>query len=35
MISEPLKYAPLLVKAGANSITFHIEAAPDPVSVAK
>src|SRR5215471_2582761 len=29
MISEPLKYAPQLVKAGANSITFHVEAVDD------
>jgi ribulose-phosphate 3-epimerase len=35
MISDPLKYAPAIVKAGANNITFHIEVAPDPVSVAK
>jgi ribulose-phosphate 3-epimerase len=35
MITEPLKYAPAIVKAGANNITFHIEVAPDPVSVAK
>jgi len=35
MISEPLRYAPAIVKAGANNITFHIEVAPDAVSVAK
>src|SRR4051812_19660205 len=35
MISEPLRYAPAIVKAGANNITFHIEVTPDPVSVAK
>jgi ribulose-phosphate 3-epimerase len=35
MISDPLRYAPAIVKAGANNITFHIEVAPDPVSVAK
>ena len=29
MISEPLKYAPLLIKAGANGITFHIETVSD------
>jgi ribulose-phosphate 3-epimerase len=35
MISDPLKYAPLLIKAGANSITFHVEAVSDPVATAK
>jgi ribulose-phosphate 3-epimerase len=35
MITDPLRYAPPIVKAGANNITFHIEVAPDPVSVAK
>jgi len=35
MISEPLRYAPDLVKAGANSITFHVEAVDDPVHAAK
>src|SRR4051812_13469908 len=35
MISEPLRYAPALVKAGANSITFHVEAVDDPLAVAK
>ena len=35
MISEPLRYAPALVKAGANSITFHVEAVDNPVAVAK
>src|SRR3954467_551210 len=35
MITDPLKYAPAIVKAGANNITFHIEVAPDPVKVAK
>jgi ribulose-phosphate 3-epimerase len=29
MISDPLKYAPALVKAGASGITFHIEAVND------
>src|SRR5436305_95773 len=29
MISEPLRYAPALVKAGVNSITFHVEAVDD------
>jgi ribulose-phosphate 3-epimerase len=31
MISEPLRYAPALVKAGANNITFHVEAVHDPL----
>jgi ribulose-phosphate 3-epimerase len=35
MITDPLKYAPAIVKAGANNITFHVEVAPDPISVAK
>src|SRR4051794_23327255 len=35
MISDPLRYAPALVKAGANSITFHVEAVDDPIAVAK
>jgi ribulose-phosphate 3-epimerase len=35
MISEPLRYAPALVKAGANGITFHIETVEDPVAAAK
>jgi len=34
MISEPLRYAPAMVKAGANNVTFHIEVAADPVGVA-
>ncbi len=35
MIDEPLKYAPAFVKAGANNITFHVEAVGDPVEAAK
>jgi len=35
MISDPLKYAPAIVKAGANNITFHVEAVADPVATAK
>jgi len=30
MISEPGKYAPEFIKAGADHITFHIEVAKDP-----
>jgi len=33
MISEPDKYAEHFVEAGANHITFHIEAADDPVKL--
>jgi ribulose-phosphate 3-epimerase len=35
MISEPLRYAPALIKAGANGITFHVEAVTDPVATAR
>jgi ribulose-phosphate 3-epimerase len=35
MITDPLKYAPVFVKAGANNITFHVEAVSDPVAAAK
>jgi len=35
MITDPLRYAAPIVKAGANNITFHIEVTPDPISVAK
>jgi ribulose-phosphate 3-epimerase len=35
MISDPIKYAGPLVKAGANSMTFHVEAVSDPVNTAK
>ena len=34
MISEPLRYAPALVKAGAQNITFHVEAVEDAVFAA-
>ena len=33
MISDPMKYAPEFVKAGADSICFHLEAAEDPAVV--
>jgi len=33
MITDPAKYAPAFVRAGAGTITFHIEAADDPRSV--
>jgi ribulose-phosphate 3-epimerase len=35
MISEPLRYAPALVKAGANNITFQVETTPDPAHAAR
>jgi ribulose-phosphate 3-epimerase len=35
MISEPVRYAPALVKAGADSLTFHVEVASDPAAVAR
>lgn len=35
MIDEPVRYAEAHVKAGAQSITFHVEAAPDVAAAAK
>jgi ribulose-phosphate 3-epimerase len=35
MITDPLKYAPALAKAGADGITFHVEAVEDPMAVAR
>jgi ribulose-phosphate 3-epimerase len=35
MISEPLRYAPAMVKAGTQSVTFHVEAVEDPARVAQ
>jgi ribulose-phosphate 3-epimerase len=35
MISDALKYAPAFVKAGAQNITFHVEAVSDSVAAAK
>jgi ribulose-phosphate 3-epimerase len=32
MIDEPLRYAPAMVKAGANSVTFQVETVSDPVA---
>jgi ribulose-phosphate 3-epimerase len=34
MISEPVRYAPAMVKAGANSVTFQVESVVDPVAAA-
>ena len=35
MITDPLKYAPAMVKAGANNVTFHVEVVPDAAAAAK
>lgn len=35
MISDPAKYAPEFVKAGADGITFHLEAVSDPREMIK
>ena len=35
MISDPLKYAPPLVEAGANGVTFHVETVDDPAHTAR
>ena len=35
MISDPLRYAAPLVRAGASSLTFHTEAVSDPVATAR
>ncbi|MFI5379996.1 MAG: ribulose-phosphate 3-epimerase, partial [Tepidisphaerales bacterium] len=35
MIDEPVRYAPAFRKAGADCITFHVEATPDPAAAAK
>lgn len=35
MISEPLRYAPAMVKAGADSVTFHVETVADPAAAAR
>src|SRR5438552_12436593 len=34
MIAEPLRYAPAMVKAGAQNVTFHVEAVDDPAKTA-
>ena len=33
MISDPMKYAPVFADAGADVITFHVEAVDDPIAV--
>jgi ribulose-phosphate 3-epimerase len=35
MIDEPVRYAPAMVKAGAQNLTFHVEATPDPAAAAR
>jgi len=35
MITDPLRYAPAMVKAGANNVTFHVERVLDPAAAAK
>jgi ribulose-phosphate 3-epimerase len=35
MISDPLRYAPAMVKAGADSITFHVEVVDDSARAAR
>ena len=35
MISDPVRYADPLVRAGASSLTFHTEAVGDPVATAR
>lgn len=35
MIDEPVRYAPAFRKAGADCITFHVEAAPDAAAAAR
>lgn len=35
MIAEPLRWAPAMVKAGAQNITFHVEVADDPARFAR
>lgn len=34
MIDEPVRYAPAMVKAGANSVTFQVETVSDPGATA-
>jgi ribulose-phosphate 3-epimerase len=35
MISQPLRYAPAIVQAGADNITFHVEVVDDPAQAAR
>jgi len=35
MITDPVRYAAPIVKAGAHNITFHVEATDDPIATAR
>jgi ribulose-phosphate 3-epimerase len=35
MITEPLRYAPAMVKAGADNVTFQVETVSDPAAAAR
>jgi len=35
MIAEPLRYAPAMIKAGADSLTFHVEVVADAAATAR
>jgi ribulose-phosphate 3-epimerase len=35
MITDPLRYAPAMVQAGAQNLTFHVEVVDDPAHAAK
>ena len=35
MITEPLRYAPAMVEAGAQNVTFHVETVNDPAHAAR
>lgn len=35
MIAEPLRYAPAMVAAGAQNVTFHVETVDDPAHAAR
>jgi ribulose-phosphate 3-epimerase len=35
MISEPVRYAPAMVKAGSNNLTFQVETTTDPAATAR
>jgi ribulose-phosphate 3-epimerase len=35
MITDPRKFAPIFIKAGANNLTFHVEAEKNPAELIK
>lgn len=35
MIADPVRYAPAMIKAGAQCLTFHVEVVDDPAATAK